>query len=347
MKAVVFEQPGGTDRLRLMDVENPRPGAGEVLVRVSYCGVNPLDRLLLSGLFPGKPMPHILGSEVGGRVERLGSTVEGFEDGQAVVVYSRLFDGQCPACLRGHEQICHNGGIIGVVTQGGWAEYMVVPAQNVVPLPEGLGVEAAAASAVSGLTAWHMVLNRGRLRAAENVAIFGATGGVGSFALQLGHLAGARVIAVTRHGDREAQLRELGADVVIVEGQGEVAQRIMEATNGAGADLVVDPLGQATWAWSFAPVARNGRWVTCGSLTGAEVGLNLASLYSREVELIGSTGGNRAELRELLRTAARRQLKVPVWRKFPLEGAAEALDSLDKEERLGKVLMELAPGERA
>ncbi len=343
---MVFEQPGGVDRLRFMEIENPGPGAGEVLLRVHYCGVNPLDRLLLSGSFPAKPMPHIVGSEVSGRVERLGPGVEGFEEGQAGVVYSRLFDGQCPACLRGHEQVCYNGGIIGAVTQGGWAEYMAVPAQNVVPLPEGLGVEAAAASAVSGLTAWHMVLARGRLRAAETLAIFGATGGVGSFAVQLGRLAGARVIAVTRHGNREAQLRGLGADVVIVEGEGEVAQRVKDATSGAGADLVVDPLGRSTWGWSFASVARNGRWATCGTLTGADVGLNLASLYSREVEVIGSTGGNRAELRELLRAVARRQLKVPVWRKFPLEAAGEALESLDKEERLGKVLIELVPGER-
>jgi NADPH:quinone reductase-like Zn-dependent oxidoreductase len=210
-----------------------------------------------------------------------------------------------------------------------------------------LGVEAAAASAVSGLTAWHLVLTRGSLQAAENLAIFGATGAVGSFAVQLGRLAGARIIAVTRHGDREAQLRQLGADVVIVEGEGEVAQRVNDATDGAGADLVVDPLGQSTWAWSFASVARNGRWTTCGALTWADVGLNLASLYSREVELIGSTGGNRAELRELLGTVARHQLKVPVWRKFPLGDAAEALDSLEKAERLGKVLIKLVPGGRA
>jgi NADPH:quinone reductase-like Zn-dependent oxidoreductase len=341
MKAMVFDRPGGTEGLREAELGIPEPGPSEVLVRVAYCGVNPLDRIVLSGAYPAKPMPHILGSEVGGRIETVGRDVEELQPGDGGVVYNRLFDGQCTNCLAGHEETCARGGLLGVVTQGGYAEYMVVPAANFIPIPERVKLEAATAATLSGHTAWHMVLSRARVAPGEWVCIFGATGAVGSYALQLATLAGARAIAVTRDERHADGLKDLGAQVVVVEEGDGVTRKVVEATGGQGADVVVDPVGRATWASSFACVATNGRWTTCGALTGAEVGLDLQALYSRQVELIGSTGGNRQELRTLLEMVGEKHLKVPIWRVYPLKEARQALEALSSADRFGKVLLEV------
>lgn len=338
---MVFEEPGGVDRLMLVDVDRPQPGPDEVLLRVRRCGVNPLDRIVLSGAYPAKPMPHIPGSEVAGTVEELGDRVEGLSRGQRVVVYNRLFDGTCPACMRGEEQTCYNGGIIGVATQGGYAEFIAVPAANVMEVPKGLDLGTAAACTLSGLTAWHLVYTRGRLRAGETMLAFGATGSVGSFAVQLGSLAGARVLAVTRDPSKTGFLEDLGADAVLSTSE-DVARQVADLTGGYGADLVVDPLGKVSWPPSFEAVARNGRWVTCGALTGRQVELDLMALYSQQIEVIGSTGGSRAELQQVLSMAASGRLRSPIWRRFPLESAPEALESLSSAKRVGKVMLEIS-----
>lgn len=338
MKAVLFEKPGTTSRLKLAEVDRPVPREDEVLLRVRYCGVNPLDLLVLSGTAPARPMPHILGSEVAATVEQVGPDAVGLAEGQEVVVYHRLFDGTCPHCLRGEEQTCVNGGIVGVGTQGGYAEFLKVPAANALPLPAGLSREVAAAAALSAPTAWHLVLHRGRLTAGETMVVFGASGGVGSFAVQTGHLAGARVIAVTRDIDKASYLEELGADTVLESGE-DVAKWVRDATDGLGADLVVDPVGRSTWPGSFASVAPNGRWATCGALTGRRVELDLGALYSRQVEVIGSTGGSRADVLEVLPEVAQGRLTPPIWKTFPLEEAPQALDSLSDPARRGKVLL--------
>lgn len=339
MKAVVFREPGGPEKLSYEVVEDPRPGPQEVLLRVALCGVNPLDRAALSGAFPPKPMPHILGSEVGGRVEALGEGVKGVKKGQEVVVYNRIYDGECTNCRTGHEETCQNGGILGVHTQGGYAQYMVVPAKNVVHVPQGANLEACTAATLSGHTAWHLVLTQAAAAAGDWVAVYGATGGVGSYAVQLARLAGARVIAVTRDAGSEEQLHDLGADEVVV-GQGkETAENVRRLTGGRGADVVIDPVGKATFTDSFSAVATNGRWATCGALTGTDASLNLAALYSHQIRLIGSTGGSQRELVALVDMIARKKLRVPVEAKFDLREAADALRALGKEERFGKVLM--------
>jgi NADPH:quinone reductase-like Zn-dependent oxidoreductase len=343
MKAMVFRQAGGPERLELAEVPVPEIAPDEVLVRVAYCGVNPLDVSGLSGRYTAVPMPHILGSEIAGTVEKLGGLTGGVHVGERVVVAWRLFDGTCSYCLQGHESICVNGGILGVKTQGGYAEFVAVPVTNVLPLPENVSLADGAAVTLSTLTAWHMVLTRGGLRAGEVVLVMGASGGVGVAAVQVAHLAGAYVLAVTGDAHKAAALRDLGADDVIDRQAADVREAVMQLTGGLGADLVVDTTGAAGWAASFGCVARNGRWTTCGVLTGAEVTLNLSQVYGREVQIIGATGASRKELFDLLAAVARGNVKPVVWRTFPLEAAADAIRSLSARERLGKILLEVQP----
>ncbi|MGC9152271.1 MAG: zinc-binding dehydrogenase, partial [Vulcanisaeta sp.] len=239
----------------------------------------------------------------------------------------------------GHEELCVNSGLIGVVTQGGFAEYAVVPASNVIRIPKGVGLDEAATLPVGALTAWHMIFNRAGVSPGELVVVFGATGNVGSYAVQFAKLAGATVVAVSRKADKVKDvLMGLGADYVVT--PDEAQSLINELSNALGADLVIDAVGQATWNLSFKLVARYGRWVTAGALTGGDVTLNLPSLYSREITVIGSTGGTRSELIKLLDLLSKRRIKAPIYSKMKLEKVREAFDVMFRgEDRVGKVLL--------
>ncbi len=226
-----------------------------------------------------------------------------------------------------------------VVTNDGFAEYAVVPAANVIRVPRGVGLDEAATLPVGALTAWHMVFDRAGVRPGELVVVFGATGNVGSYAIQFAKLAGATVIAVSRRADRVRDaLMGLRADYVV---KPEEAQGLVnELSNGLSADLVVDAVGQATWNLSFQLAARYGRWVMAGALTGSDVTLNLPSLYSREVAVIGSTGGTRIELIRLLDLLSKRRIKAPIYSKMRLEKVREAFDAMFRgEDRVGKILL--------
>ncbi|MGC9179360.1 MAG: alcohol dehydrogenase catalytic domain-containing protein [Vulcanisaeta sp.] len=336
MRAVVFDRPG-MENVRIMDVEAPRPGPNEVLVRVKYAGVNPVDYFTINR--GGKPMPHIPGAEFAGVIEEVGSNVRGVSVGDEIVIYNRLFDGSCRYCLIGHEELCVNGGLIGVVTNGGFAEYVVVPATNVIRIPKSVSLEEAATLPVGALTAWHMVFDRAGVKSGELVVVFGATGNVGSYAVQFTKLAGATVVAVSRKASKVRDaLMGLGADYVVTPEEAQVL--VNELSNGLGADLVVDAVGQATWNLSFQLVARYGRWVTAGALTGGDATLSLPSLYSREIAVIGSTGGTRAELIKLLDLLSKRRIKAPIYSKMSLDRVKEAFDAMFRsEDRVGKVLL--------
>ncbi len=314
MRAVVFDKPG-MENIRVIEIEAPKPGPNEVLVRVKFAGVNPVDYFTINR--GGKPMPHIPGAEFAGVIEEVGSNVKGVTVGDEVVIYNRLFDGTCRYCLIGHEELCVNGGLIGVVTNGGFAEYAVVPATNAIRVPKSVSLDEAATLPVGALTAWHMVFDRAGVKPGELVVVFGATGNVGSYAIQFAKLAGATVIAVSRKASKVRDaLMGLGADYVVT--PEETQALVNELSNGLGADLVVDAVGQATWNLSFQLVARYGRWVTVGALTGGDVMLNLPSLYSREVAVIGSTGGTRVELIKLLDLLSKRRIKALIYSRMSL-----------------------------
>ncbi|WP_252901751.1 alcohol dehydrogenase catalytic domain-containing protein [Vulcanisaeta sp. JCM 14467] len=305
-----------------MDVETPKPGPNEVLIRVKFAGVNPVDYFTINR--GGKPMPHIPGAEFAGVIEEVGANVRGVDVGDEVVVYNRLFDGSCRYCLVGHEELCVNGGLIGVVTNGGFAEYAVVPATNAIKVPRSVSLDEAATLPVGALTAWHMVFDRAGVRAGELVVVFGATGNVGSYAVQFAKLAGATVVAVSRKAGRVRDvLMGLGADYVVTPDEAQAL--VNELSNGLGADLVIDAVGQATWNLSFQLVARYGRWVTAGALTGGDVTLNLPSLYSREVTVMGSTGGTRAELIKLLELLSSVGSRRPYTLRWVLMGLGRCL----------------------
>lgn len=329
MRAAAFSTPG-LENLKLVEAETPRPGPGEVLIRVKYAGVNPLDYNVVAGAVKASPMPHIPGSEFAGVVEEAGPGVTGVSRGDPVVVYNRLYCGHCRQCLTGWTQMCEvtGGGIIGVVTQGGYAEYAVVPAKNAVATRADL--KEAATLPIGALTAWNMAY-RASISPGEKVAVVGATGNVGIYAVQFAKLLGGEVYAISRRKAKvESILKSAGADAVLTPD---------EAKSAAPFDVVLDPTGSASWELSFGVLGRGGRYVTAGALTGAEVRLDLRRLYGMQILVIGATGGRRADFNTVVRLLEAGRIKAFLHNVYPLADVRKALEELQSPERVGKVLI--------
>jgi NADPH:quinone reductase-like Zn-dependent oxidoreductase len=281
-----------------------------------------------------RPIPHIPGAEVSGIVDEIGSEVSRLKKGDRVVIHNKVFDGICDMCLSGLDMICRNGGLISVITNGGFAEYIVVPQRNVFKIPDDMDWDLAASLPVTVLTPFH-ALNEARMKINEFLLVFGATGNTGMIATQLGKRMGARVIAVSK----EEWVRDFGADYIIRD-YDRIVEQVREITSGKMADVVLNSLGVKTWDSSFESTGINGRLVSFGGLTGADVKLNIQSLYSRQIKLIGSTGGTRKELRDLIDNHDKLQLKK--WKRFDLDNVQEALHALFSKERNGRIFLDIS-----
>ena len=335
MRAAVFDKPG-IENLNVMDnVEKPKlANPDNVLIKVKVAGLNPIDNVVVSGSIPTvRPIPHIPGAEVSGIVDEIGSEVSGLKKGDRVVIHNKVFDGICDMCLGGLDMICRNGGLISVITNGGFAEYIAVPQRNVFKIPDDMDWDLAASLPVTVLTPFH-ALNEARMKINEFLLVFGATGNTGMIATQLGKRMGARVIAVSK----EEWVRDFGADYIIHE-YDRLVEQVREITSGKMADVVLNSLGVKTWDSSFESTGINGRLVSFGGLTGADVKLNIQSLYSRQIKLIGSTGGTRKELRDLIDNHDKLQLKK--WKRFDLDNVQEALHALFSKERSGRIFLDI------
>ena len=341
MRAVVIEEHGGREKLKLTQLPDPAPGAGEVLVRVRACGLNHLDLLAREGRVPVAGMPHILGCEVAGHIAAIG---EGLVDdrlhaGQPVAVLTRISCGHCEYCRAQQDNLCLESRAVGLGMHGGYAEYLRVPARNVVPLPEGVSCEDAAASVMSMLTAWHMLLTRAKLRAGETLLVIAAGSGIGSAAIQIGRLVGARVIATASSQEKLDRARDLGANETVNTSRADLAAEVRRLTAKRGVDVVFEHVGAATFQGSVDCLARNGRLVTCGAHTGRQVTLDLWTLFTKQLQLIGSYLGTRGELAELLQLMAMGRLRPTIDRRVPLAEAAEAHRVLEERQQFGKLLL--------
>jgi D-arabinose 1-dehydrogenase-like Zn-dependent alcohol dehydrogenase len=336
MKAAIFDKPG-LDNLKVIDnVDEPKIGDHDVLIKVKLAGVNPIDHSVVSGMLPGiKPLPHIPGVEVTGIIEKVGKHVATLNEGEKVVVYNVIFDGTCDMCLNGYEMLCRNAGIFGVITNGGFADYISASEKNVFKIPDNVQWDVAASLATTTKTPYH-ALREASLKLNEFLVIFGASGNTGMMAVQFGKKMGAKVIAVSKDNWIKT---DFGADYIISD-YDKVVEQVKDITQGKMADVVLNSLGANTWKNSFSCVGVNGRLVTFGGLTGADVKLNVQSLYRKQIKLIGSNGSTRKEFYDVIDMS--KELKVRVWKRFKLEDAKEALQALFAKERDGRILLEVS-----
>jgi NADPH:quinone reductase-like Zn-dependent oxidoreductase len=335
MKAAIFEKQGLENLKVIDDAEEPKINDHDVLIKVKVTGVNPLDHIVVSNAVGVMPMPHIPGAETSGIVDKVGNHVENLEQGDRVIIYNRIFDWNCDMCLSGNEMLCRNGGIVGLATNGGFAEYISVPERNVFKIPEDLGWDMAASLPVTGLTPYH-ALKEASLKINEYLLVFGASGNTGIIAVQIAKKMGAKVIAVSKD---EWVKKDFGADYIITD-YDKVVEQVKDITNGKMVDVVLNSLGVNTWNSSFESVGINGRWVAFGGLTGGDVKLNVQSLYSKQIKLIGSTGGTRSQLQELIDLS--KEVKTRIWKKFKIDNIKEALQALFDKERDGRILLDVS-----
>jgi NADPH:quinone reductase-like Zn-dependent oxidoreductase len=341
MKAIRFHEHGGPEGLRYEDAPEPELHPGEVLVRVRACALNHLDLWERRGLERVTiPMPHISGSDVAGEVAA--AAAPGVTIGQRVMLQPGISCGRCGACLSGRDNECPGFQTLGYRNHpGGYAEYVKVPVQNLVPIPDTLDFVRAAAFPLTFLTAWHMLVTRARLARGDDVLVLAGGSGVGQAAIQIARLRGARVFATAGSDDKLARALALGASEAINHQRQDIAAEILRLTDRRGVDVVVEHVGAATWSGSFRCLARGGRLVTCGATTGARVQIDLQALFAKRLAVIGAYVGTKGELLTVAPLFFSGALEPVVDRTFPLAAAADAQRRLEASAHFGKIVLEV------
>ena len=340
MKAVLFHKHGGPEVLEYKDFPTPEPGPGEALVRLKAAALNGLDLWVRAG-WPGIKLeyPHIPGADGAGEVVALGSGVTNRAIGERVVINSNLGCGKCEACLAGFDNRCRAWGLLGETRRGTYAEYVAVPARNLVLLPEGFDERSAAAAALVFHTAWHSLIARGGLRAGESVLVVGASGGVNTACIQIAKLTGATVYVVGSNAEKLSIAESLGADHLIDRSQEENWPKIVyQLTGKRGVDVVVDNVG-ITFPLSFRAACKGGRILTVGNTGGSTVEIDNRFIFAKHLSLIGSTMGTQKDFKAVMELVFAGRLKPVLDRSFPLAEARAAQERLEKGEQMGKITL--------
>lgn len=339
MKAFVIEQHGGLEALQLREIPEPSLTPGHALVEVRAVGLNHLDIWVRRGV-PGHkfPLPLTPGSEVSGVVRAVAGEST-WQTGDEVVVAPGLSCGHCVACLSGNDPLCRDYEILGESTNGGCAELVVVPIRNLLPKPKNLTFAEAAGFALDMLTSWHMLIARAQMRRGETVLVHAGGSGVGSAAIQIAKLWGARILATAGSAEKGERARELGADEVILYRETDFAKEVRALTGKRGVDIVVEHIGADTFEGSMRSLAKGGRLVTCGATTGGDVTLNLRLVFFKSLSILGSTMGSLAELHEIMREVERGHLRPVIGRVLPFDAVAEGHRLLESREVFGKVVL--------
>lgn len=342
MKACLLRAPApvSTNPLALSDVPAPQPSAGQVLVRVSACGVCRTDLHVVEGELPPRKSPVIPGHQVVGVVEQLGEDSRRFRVGERVgIAWLHETDGVCEYCRSGKENLCAAATYTGYMVDGGYAEYAVAPARAVFPLPGPEWHDAAAAGQIVFTTAWHMLMTRAQLRAGETVVVSASGSGVGHAAVQIAKLAGATVVATAGSDEKLARSREDGADHVVNYGKDDVTAQVLDFTGGRGADIVIEHVGGEQFGACLNALRKNGRLITCGGHAGEVVDFDLIPLFRNEWSVIGSRTGTVRETELVMNLITAGKLTPRIHATPPLSEAAEAQRMIEEREHFGKVIL--------
>ena len=331
MRAVFIREHGDPSVLELGDLPDPVAGPGEVLLRVRAASINRLDLYTRAGTRgtkqPDEAFPRILGGDSAGEIAALGEGVTELSIGQRVVVNPLITLDPAPQ-------------MIGTHRQGAYAELVAVPASNVVPVPESLSFEQAAALPTVSLPTWSIIVREAKLQPHETAMVLSASSGVGTAAIQIiKGVVGATCIAVTSSGDKMRMAQELGADFAINYKTEDLARRVKDITHGKGVDLVVDSTGALFFEAAYASLARGGRFGICGVTSGYQSQIHLGQLFSKELRLFGVFMGTTANLRQIVQAAGRGQIKGAIHRTLPLAEVAEAHEEMERSEHFGKFVV--------
>ncbi|NUO08408.1 MAG: zinc-binding dehydrogenase [Candidatus Brocadia sp.] len=342
MKAVVFYENGGVEKLVYTDMEKPKISPYEVMVKVKACAINHLDIWMRQGL-PGVeiPMPHISGSDIAGEIDEVGMEVKNFRPGDRVIIAPGVRCRKCVYCITNNDSMCNSFKIMGFQMQGGYAEFARAHVDNIIPISNKYSFEEWAAVPLVFLTAWHMLITRGQLKPGENVLIHAAGSGIGSAAIQIARLAGANVITTARGKEKLEKAKQLGADQVIDYSKENYAERVKGITNNKGADLIFEHIGPDTWEKNLQCLAKGGRMVVCGATSGPQVAVELRLLYMKQHAIMGCYMGSKKELLDVLSLVELGKLRPVIDSTFPLKDASAAQQKMLNRENFGKIVLKI------
>ncbi|MBE7444328.1 MAG: zinc-binding dehydrogenase [Planctomycetia bacterium] len=342
MKAVVFYEHGGLDKLLYTDMEKPKISPYEVLVKIQACALNHLDIWVRQGL-PGidVPMPHILGSDSVGEVAEVGMEVKNFRPGDRVIIAPGVRCRKCVYCNTNNDSMCNSFKIMGFQVQGGYAEFVKAHVDNIIPVSQKLSFEEWASIPLVFLTAWHMLITRGQLKPGESVLIHAAGSGIGSAAIQIARLAGAHVITTARGKEKLEKAKQLGADEVVDYSKENYAERVRLITNNKGVDLVFEHIGPDTWEKNLQCIVKGGRMVVCGATSGPTTNIDIRFLFMKQHAIIGCYMGSKKELLDVLNLVELGKLKPVIDSIFPLKEASVAQQKMLQRENFGKIVLKI------
>ena len=347
MRGLTISAHGGLDQIEYRtDLPKPEPRRGEIRVRVKAGALNHLDLFVVGGM-PGVKItpPWILGADATGIVDAIGD-LSGITDnqlkiGDTVIINPGLSDHTCEYCQAGEHSLCVKFGLLGEHAPGTLAEYIVVPARNARAIPKDKPVEQAAAFTLSTLTAWRLVVTRGRVRKTDNVLIWGIGGGVALAALEIVRLIGATVW-VTSHSDEKLALaRGLGAENLLNYTTTDVGKEIRARTNKRGVDVVFDTGGEKSWTQSLVALGKRGRLVTCGATSGPMVQMDVRRLFWNQWDIMGSTMGNDSEFDAVAGEFRAGRLTPLVDSVYDISQGRQAFERLQSGQQFGKIVVRI------
>jgi len=342
LKAVLFHKHGGSEVLEYTHFPTPEPGSNEVLVRLEVAALNRLDLWVRNG-WPGIKLdyPHIPGADGAGVIAAVGEGVQGWSIGDRVVINANIGCWECNHCLAGFDNQCLNWNMLGETVRGTYAEYVRLPARNVLAIPNDFDCRIAAAGALAYHTAWHSLITRGNLCPGERVAVVGVSGGVNSASIDVAKLAGAIVYAIGSNQEKLDLAESLGADYLIDRSkEGNWSKVIYKLTGRRGVDVVVDNVG-TTFPLSFRAARKGGRILTVGNTGGPRIEIDNRYIFGKHLALIGSTMGNWHDFTTVMELIFAGRLHPILDHSYPLIEARLAQERLEKGRQMGKITLEI------
>jgi len=345
VKAIVVRVPGSAaTAMRLETVADPTPGPKDVIVAVAACGVCFHDVVTRNGTMKaGVELPFIPGHEVSGTVAEVGNAVSQFRIGDRVASAQRSHVcGHCRYCRSGREPLCGEAVFLGDVgLNGGYAELVAIEEDNLARVPDEVALETASIAACAIGTMYHAICAIGRVRPDDTVLVTGASGGLGIHGIQFAKAAGAHVVALTTAAPNADRIRDLGADAVVAVERGiDFSAAVKEVTDGDGADVVIDTVGSPIFHATRRSLAKGGRWVLVGQVTGDLVSFNPAQLFLKGVSMLSATSTTRQELIDSLEMLRRGKVRAIIDRTLPLEQAATAHELIESGAATGRLLLQ-------
>jgi NADPH:quinone reductase len=347
LKAIVFTEFGGPEVLRLEDLPTPKPAANEILLKIHSVSVNrTLDLIVRAGSYPVKiRLPHVLGADPAGEVVEIGGGVTQFKVSDRVAVISATPCQRCGPCRAGKEANCVESKRIGVDLWGGYAEFIAVPARYAVKLPDKISFAEGTVITRHFPMAFNLLDSKADIKPGEWVLVMGATGALGSSCVQVAKMLGARVIAGAGSDERLEAAKKYGADFGVNYRRQNLAEEVMKLTDGNGVDVVCENIADPTlWPGAFNSLAMGGRLVTAGAHGGGNVNLDVKRLYMKRLRIIGAAGIHAPDVDKALEAARAGKIRAITDRTLPLHEAAEAHRILERNQTLGKIILDPTRG---